>query len=180
MFKNKQQLIIIAAAILMICVFSLVWYLPLQKRKNAIEQAYTIQQLSLDNSTLQNKQIPALKEQFEQLGVSIGNYDLQIPKYRNLGTFLQEIAELMNKHDLKKQVVNPNVEIQTDDLNCIPVTIQCNGKLSQIFEFFNSLQNLDRLIRIEQVTLINDKNFNGQVSMQTKAFIYYKTLTKQG
>ena len=180
MFKNKQQLIIIAAAILMICVFSLVWYLPLQKCKNAIEQACTIQQFSLDNSAIQNKQLPALKEQFEQLQESISNYDLQIPEYRDLGTFLQEMAELMNKHDLKKQMVNPNVEIQTDDLNCIPVTIQCNGKLSQIFEFFNSLQNLDRLIRIEQVTLINDKNFNGQVSMQTKAFIYYKTLTKQG
>ncbi|MFC1675701.1 type 4a pilus biogenesis protein PilO [Planctomycetota bacterium] len=180
MFKNKQQIIIIAAAILMICVFSLVWYLPLQKRKNTIEQADTIQQLSIDNSVLQNNQLPTLKEQIEQFQVSIGNYDLHIPEYRDLGTFLQEIAELMNKHGLKKQVVNPNIEIQTDDLNCIPVTMQCNGQLSQIFEFFKSLQSLDRMVRIEQVTLINDKNFNGQVSMQTKAFIYYKAPAEQG
>ena len=89
-------------------------------------------------------------------------------------------TELMNKYGLKKQVVNPNVEIQTNDLNCIPVTIQCDGQLSQIFEFFKSLQRLDRIVRIEQITLVNDKNFNGQISMQTKAFIYYKTPAGQG
>jgi hypothetical protein len=36
------------------------------------------------------------------------------------------------------------------------------------------LQTLDRLIRIEQIKLSNDGKYKGQVSMETKAVIYYR------
>jgi len=36
------------------------------------------------------------------------------------------------------------------------------------------------LIRIERVELVNDNNFSGEVSMQTKAVIYYRDKVGQG
>jgi hypothetical protein len=51
--------------------------------------------------------------------------------------------------------------------------MQCKGRLTQIFEFYKQLQKLDRLVRIEQVKLVNDSSFEGEVSMETKLVIYY-------
>ena len=58
--------------------------------------------------------------------------------------------------------------------------MQCKGRLTQIFNFYECLQALDRLVRIEQVKLSNDAGYNGQVSMETKAIIYYRTKMGQG
>ena len=56
----------------------------------------------------------------------------------------------------------------------------CKGSLKQIFEFYKALQGLDRLVRIEQVKLVNDNDFSGRVSMHTEAVIYYRAGATQG
>ena len=79
----------------------------------------------------------------------------------------------MNEHDLKEQLIKPGGEIKTDILNCIPVTIKCKGSLEHMFSFYKRLQNLDRLVRIEKVELVNDRDLDGQVSMKTKMVVFY-------
>ena len=93
---------------------------------------------------------------------------------------MHQIADLMNQHQLKEQEIAPGEEIEADGLNCIPVSIQCKGELTQIFEFYQQLQQLDRLIRIKQVKLLNDRDFRGEVSMETDVVIYYKTNIVRG
>jgi Tfp pilus assembly protein PilO len=85
----------------------------------------------------------------------------------------------MNEHDLKEQVITPGAEVEAERFRCIPVSMQCKGKLSQIFKFYHQLQALDRLVRIEQVRLSNDSGYDGQVSMETKAVIYYRAKVGQ-
>ncbi len=88
--------------------------------------------------------------------------------------FLHRIADLMRENGLEDQFVEPGKEIKTESVNCIPVNMRCKGELSELFRFFESLQNLDRLVRIEEVRLLNDRDFAGQISMQTKAVVYYR------
>ena len=52
--------------------------------------------------------------------------------------------------------------------------------IKQVFEFYKSLQGLDRLVRLEPVKLAHDSDFSGEVSSQTKAVIYYRTQAGQG
>ena len=85
----------------------------------------------------------------------------------------------MNKHSLSEQMIEPNKEIEDENLNCIPVKMKCKGKLFQIYEFFRELQGLDRLVRIEQVKLSNDNDFVGQIGMEARAIIYYRTKAGQ-
>jgi len=125
-------------------------------------------------------QLPVLKEQLLKLQEAVGNYEANIPTRRSLGEFLHRIAALMNEHHLTEQLIQPGEEIEAKGLNCIPLNMQCKGRLKQIYEFFSSLQVLDRSIRIEDVKLVNDKDFSGEVRMQTKAFIYYRADSGQG
>ncbi|MHC4069117.1 MAG: type 4a pilus biogenesis protein PilO, partial [Planctomycetota bacterium] len=89
--------------------------------------------------------------------------------------FLHRITDLMDSHELKDQLVQPGKEVTSGRLNGIPISMQCKGDLKQMFKLFKSLAESERLIRIEQVKLSNAKDFSGDVTMQTKGVIYYRS-----
>ncbi len=180
MFRERQQIAICVVAAVMIGGFFLFRYLPLRKRVKSVRQAHAAQMLAISKASAQSQQIPTIREQLLQLQTAVENYEQQIPAERELGVFLRRIANLMNEHNLREQLVQPGKEIKAGQLNCIPVNMQCKGRLSQIFEFYRCMQGLDRLIRIEHIKLVNDAGFSGEVSMQTKAIIYYRTGVEQG
>ncbi len=180
LFRERQQIAICIVAGVMVAGFVLFRYLPLQKRIKAVRQKRAAQTLAITKAWRQRGQLPVLKEQLLKLQKAVGNHEANIPAQMALGMFLHRIADLMNEHHLKEQVVAPGKEIEVNELNCIPVNMQCKGRLKQIFEFYRRMQGLDRLVRIEQVKLVNDNDFSGEVSMQTKAFIYYRGQARQG
>ena len=115
-----------------------------------------------------------MKEQLLEMQAMLGNYEANIPEQNTFGGFLGGIADLMNENNLQEQEITPGREVKADQFNCIPVSIRCKGELAQIFKLFRQFQTLDRLIRIEQVKLSNDSGYKGQVSMETRAIIYYR------
>lgn len=172
-WKKQQVLICIVAVILVIDFISFGW-LPLQKTMKAIKQTKTSLELAIDKGTTGSRQLPMLTEQKRHLQQTASNFELNVPLQRDLGAFLQRLADLMAQHNLKEQIVVPQKEIKTEDLGCIPISMQCKGGFTQIFEFYKQLQTLDRFVRIEQVKLVNDSSFNGEVSMETNVVIYYR------
>lgn len=167
-------------AILVVGGFGLFRYLPLQSKMKAVRSARAARRLAISRDEARNRQLPVLEQELLKLRQSVGDYESTIPQERALGRFLGRIAALMNEHNLKEQAITPGQELTADKLKCVPVSLQCQGSLSQIFEFYRQLQKLDRLIRIEHVKLVNDPDFAGRVSMDTKAVMYYRTQVKQG
>jgi Tfp pilus assembly protein PilO len=180
LFRERRQIAICVAAAAMVCGFVLFRYLPLQRRMKSLRQAHAAQMLAISKASAESQQIPTTREQLLQLQTAVGNYERQIPAQRELGEFLQRIANLMNEHNLRGQLIQPGKEIKAGELNCIPVNMQCKGRLLQIFEFYRRVQGLDRLVRIEHVKLVNDGGFSGEVTMQTEAVIYYRAEVRQG
>jgi len=177
---ERQQLGIFAAFVVMIAIFAMQQYGPLHSRTHAIEQVKAAQLSAGMKTDEQAKKLPTLKTQLVQMQAQVGNYEAKIPTDRKLGTFLQEIADVMNKHNLSEQVVQPESEMQADTLMCVPVRIQCKGTAGQMFEFFKSLRNVERLIRIEQVQLKNTLELNGLVTLDARVNIYYRQPKQQG
>ena len=180
MFKERQQIVICILAGAMVSGFLLFRYLPLHNKAKAVKQRETTQTFAIAKATADSQQLPLLEEQLFKLQARVAHYEANIPSQRDLGAFLGKMADLMNEHNLKEQVITPGKEIGTDELKCIPVDMQCKGRLAQVFEFYKQLQGLDRLIRIERMELANDSDFSGEVSMQTKVVIYYKPGAEQG
>jgi type IV pilus assembly protein PilO len=180
LFRERRQIAICVAAAVMVCGFVLFRYLPLQRKTRFLRQAYASQMLAISKASAESQQIPTIREQLLGLQTAVGNYERQIPEQRELGEFLQRIANLMNEHNLQGQLIQPGKEIKAGELNCIPVNMQCKGRLSQIFEFYRRVQGLDRLVRIEHVKLANDGDFGGEVIMQINAVIYYRVEVGQG
>ena len=178
--RERQQIVICVAAGIMVVGCVLFRYLPLRRKIKAVKQAKTAQVLAIARASSENAQLPALKEQLLGLEKAVENFEANIPDHRVIGVFLHKIADLMNEHNLTDQIVQPGKEIEMKGLHCIPISVQGKGGLKQIFEFFNSLQLLNRLVRIEQVKLVNDSGFSGEVSMQAKTIVYYRSEAGQG
>jgi len=173
-FRRKQQLVICVVAVVLVADF--VWFgcLPLCKTMSAIEQTKATLRLTIAKGTAWSRQLPVLTDQLEKLQTVASDYEARVPTQRALGVFLQQIANLMSEHNLRQQVVVPGKETKAGTLTCMLVSIQCQGKLAQVFEFYKQLQSLDRLIRIEQIKLVNDDDFSGEITMETNAVIYYR------
>lgn len=177
---SRQQITIFAIGAGLVCVFVVFWYLPLRRETNAIKQAKTERAMAITKGTTNARRLPLVEEQLRTLQRQFGGCEASIPEQRSLGEFLQRIADLMKEHNLKNEVVTPGDEIEADKFNCIPVSMQCKGELAQISKFYSRLQNLNRLVRIEQVKLTNDENYSGHVTMETEAVIYYRAKVEKG
>jgi Tfp pilus assembly protein PilO len=180
LFRERKQIAICVVAGAMIAAVVLFRYLSLRQGMKAVKKAKTAQTLAISKASMEREQLPVIKEQLLQLQQTVGNYEAIIPGQRDLGLFLQQIADLMNENNLREQVIAPGKEMAVKELNCIPVDMQCKGKLAQVFEFYKRMQRLDRLIRVEEIKLVNDCDFSGEVSMKTKVVIYSRPLTEQG
>jgi Tfp pilus assembly protein PilO len=140
----------------------------------AVRQIKAAQAIAIAKGEGDSKKLPLMKEQLLELRARLESYEKNIPEQNTFGGFLGKVADLMNENSLKEQQITPGDVIKADQFNCIPVSMNCKGNLAQIFNFYRQLQALDRLVRIEQVKLTNDSNYKGQVSMETKAVIYYR------
>lgn len=155
-------------------------YLPLRNQMKALEHTKSAQSLIIAKSATDSEQLFLLKEQLLKLQHELEDYEENIPENSDIGGFLHTIADLMKEHSLGEQIIEPQKKIKAENLNCIPVKMQCKGQLTQIFEFYRELQKLNRLVRIEQVKLSNDKDYKGNVSMEARAVIFYRTKVGHG
>lgn len=180
LFRERQQIVICVVAGVMVGGFVLLRYLPLRKRIKAVEQTRASQKAAANKALAEGGRLPVLKDQLQKLKTAVGDYEAKVPGHRDLGVFLHRIANLMKEHNLREQLIQPGQEVEAEGLNCVPVSMQCKGRLGQIFDFFSSLQGLERLVRIERIKLENDKDFTGELSMRAETVIYYRPEAGQG
>ena len=174
-FRERQQVLICIAAVVMVGGFLLFRYFPSREKLRSLEQQRVERTLAITKASNDSLLIPTIKEQLARLQEIAENYEKNVPAKRSLGEFLHRIADLMDSHGLKDQLVQPGEEVASGRLNGIPISVQCKGNLKQMFKLFKSFVGSERLIRIEQVKLSNAKDFSGDVTMQTKGVIYYRS-----
>lgn len=174
-FLEKQQLIILSVAVVLFVGFGFFRYYPLAKQKEHIEKVNEQQMAAVAKAKTYSMQLPILRRHINAITEKTDDYNVKIPKSRQFAELWQQLASVMNKHNLKDQLVQPGTEIHGSEVNCIPIIIECSGSLNQIFELFKSLHNFERLIRIESIKLINDKDFVEPLKMKVLASVYYRS-----
>lgn len=180
MFESRKQTAILVIGLLMAADFALFAYMPSRKNMKELRGELADQKSVIEQASGRKKQVPAVRQRLGELQKQLASYQLNIPSRRELGEFLHNVANLMSQQKLRDQHIEPGDEISAGDLRCIPVRMRCKGKLSQVFAFYRQLEKLDRLVRIQQVRLVNDRDFGGLVNMETKAVIYYRKSKERG
>lgn len=170
---EKQQLIIIIVAVISLGAFGLLRYFPLANKTRTLKAARIKYQTGDERIKRQARDLPVLNAKMERYRAVVGNYENKIPTARNFASLYDEIGNIMKKHDLTDQLIQPANETVGNFIACIPISIECTGKLKNIFEFFKSLEKLERLIRIEKLELIS-KLEEDTVTVKASAKVYYR------
>lgn len=171
---DKQQLIIVGLGVVILCGFGIFQYIPVIRQKHAIREGMAQQDQLSEMICSQSALLPELKQQEKQLQEELIPFFKKLPQGRHFSQLWQQIADVMNECKLTDQLVQPGEELKSDQLCSIPLTLECRGSLEQLFAFFQAMENMDRLVRFEEVKLENDSDFNADVKLNAKANVYYQ------
>ena len=171
---DKQQLMILLLGVVLSVGFGVFRYIPIVRQKYAIQDQMEQQNQVIDEICSFSVLVPELKDQKKKLEKQLLPFEQKVPHGRNLATLWRQVAEVMNECGLTDQLVQPGVEVKSEELGIIPLTIECKGSMEQIFSFFQSLEEINRLIRIEQVTLDRGADLNSGVKLKAQASVYYQ------
>jgi type IV pilus assembly protein PilO len=175
MKPDKQQLIIVGLTVVILCGFGMFQYIPVIREKHAIQDGMAQQDQISEMICLQSALLPELKQQEKQLQEELIPFAKKVPQDRQFAQLWQKIADVMNECKLTDQLVQPSEELKSDPLCSIPLTLECRGSLKQLFAFFQAMENMDRLVRFEEVKFENDSDFNAVVKLNAKASVYYQS-----
>ena len=170
---ERQQLIIIGVAFFVVAGFGAGRFYPLSRASTKLKSARAAQEIATVKVDQYRTMLPALREQAMRLESATSAFAIRIPESRQFADLWEQIADVMNRYRLKDQIVQPGSEIAGDDINCIPISIQCSGSMSQIFDMLNSLSSFERMIRLEKLDIVNDSEFSGDVKLTAEAIVYY-------
>lgn len=170
---EKRQVVIFTVLAVMISAFIFFQYLPVSRAiaRSKEEQQIAQQQAQLDAAN--SIQLPVMQEKIEQLSQKVGDFDAKIPTDRDFGGFMQNITDVMNRNNLKDQLVKPSAEMNLDKISIIPVTIECSGKLNDIFGFLRDFEASPRICNLEQIRIENE-NYSGNLRLFAKGNIFYR------
>ncbi|MFA5553302.1 MAG: type 4a pilus biogenesis protein PilO [Phycisphaerae bacterium] len=178
--KNRKQVVVLAAAVLFVCYFAFVSLLPLRGMAKELKLEQQQQQSLITEANVYAGQLGHFQDKLKFLQEQLDNYERKIPPQADIGQFLGQIASLMDAHSLTERSIEPQQEIRGQKFNCIAVTMKCRGRLEQIRQFYESVQKLDRSVRIEKFKLVNDRDLGGLLMMETEAIIYYRSSAGRG
>jgi type IV pilus assembly protein PilO len=175
---DKQQLIILGLGAAILCGFGVFQYIPVIRQNHAIRSGMQQQDQLSETIRSQSALLPELKQQEIELQQELVPFNTKVPQERRFAQFWQQIADVMNECKLTDQLVQPGQELKSDQLCSIPLTLECQGSLEQLFAFFQAMENMDRLIRFEEVKLENGTDLNAVVKLYAKASVYYQSESK--
>ncbi len=174
-YPERKQLQIIGIAAAVVVGFGVLRFYPLARRMTDIRQVRAAQDITVSQMREYGIGIPVLRRQVGDLRVSLADYARRIPPSRQFADLWHRIADVMNRHNLQEQIVQPGSETTSPTVGCIPITMQCSGTLEQVFEFLKSLSDFDRVIRIDKLQLLNDADYSGKIKLIADAKVYYQT-----
>lgn len=171
---DKQQVLIWVSAVVMLAGFGGLRYVPVLRQQQVLAAQVKQQQQEMEEIRTYSALLPELRSQKGALQESLDQFARKIPQGRDFARLWQQIADAMNTCRLRDQWVQPGTEVKAGRLSCIPLTIECKGSLEQVFAFFKEVEEMDRLIRMEDVKLENSPNFDGSLKMTAHVAVYYQ------
>jgi len=170
---KNQQLLIIIGAVVMIGGFGLLRYFPLARKHRLIKAERVDYHQGNELIKQQARQLPILNAKMDMTLKKVGKFSDNVPSSRKFALLCDEIAEVMKRHNLTEQLIEPSSEVVGEKITCIPISIQCVGELDEIFAFFKSIESFDRLIRVENLEMKKKTN-EDLITMRASAKVYYR------
>lgn len=170
---NIKQLDRICLGILLTTIlitgYLVVHYLEGKKQQLGTENqilSKRIQEVDLATTNLEELKT-VLNESKEELAA----LNERIPNAGKMGLFLQQVNSLMLKRSVSLISLQPLSTGEEDNYLKLPIRLVFSGKYKNIYQFLYDLENINRIVVLEQIEITRTDNSNQcQVDLLVKVF----------
>jgi Tfp pilus assembly protein PilO len=152
--------------------FVLVGVLPYIRGVSAAKGAIFDYKHEIERRVETKNTLTRVNREIHDLEFQTRNYERLVPPNQDLGNFLKQVSEQLDKHGMKEVDIHAQAAITRDKSQKLPITIKASGNYVQLQKFLLSLENLPRMCSVGQVILETDPAMTGKVNVNLTLFIY--------
>jgi type IV pilus assembly protein PilO len=155
--KLQRILIYASAIVLLVGSFAYFAYLPKHKEIGKLESEYKKLAEKLDKARSTAKQLDFYRTKMKAAETQFKIVMKALPEKEEIPTLLNGISQAARDAGLDITKFQPNPEIAKEFYAEVPITINVSGNYHNVAMFFDRISNLPRIVTIEAVKLLPDK-----------------------
>jgi type IV pilus assembly protein PilO len=155
--KLQRVLIYASAIVLLVGGFTYFAYLPKHQEIGKLESEYKKLAEKLDRARKTAKQLDFYRTKMKAAEAQFKIVMKALPEKEEIPTLLGGISQAARDAGLDITKFQPNPEISKEFYAEVPITINVSGNYHNVAMFFDRISNLPRIVTIEAVKLLPDK-----------------------
>jgi Tfp pilus assembly protein PilO len=169
----KAQWTLAIAMIAMLLGFYFAWYRPehtlLRERRAAIES----KRVELEANGTRASNLHMVKLEVDNLRARLERFNKKLPKQQDLGQFIRDITTVSQQSSLRKLTVQPGAPKRTALYTEMPISLNFEGDFNSVFNFLRQTEDMQRLTRVNNLSVKTTDAKLGQVEVQVSMNIYF-------
>ncbi len=159
----------------LVSVVALGWFLYWDGQMAQLEQG-EIQEAKLKDEykvkIQQAVNLPGLRKQKEQVGGYVATLEKQLPSKAEMDALLQDISQAGQGRGLQFELFKPGQVLVKEYYAELPIDIRITGNFHDIGAFSSDIANLPRIVTINNVSLVSQKDRTLSMDAVAKTFRY--------
>jgi Tfp pilus assembly protein PilO len=154
-FRSEQTLTV-ALVLGVVGLFVFTVHLPQKRHLKQLAREYRQQEADLLKAKEEYAQLAELNKKVTLLRNVVHRLYKRMPAKGEFGSSLEKIVAGLNASKLVTEEISPQSPVSEEKFSELPININFKGSFENICTFLAGLENLDRLVRIENLRLEGD------------------------
>ncbi|MFH2012677.1 MAG: type 4a pilus biogenesis protein PilO [Pseudomonadota bacterium] len=154
---SKKAMILLGILLLIFALYFYFFYMP---KHNEIKELQSkrdqLQSVLLKNQVIAKK-LTKYREEVKRLDEKLTIALIQLPNKKEIPSLLTNVSNLGRETELEFLFFKPLPEVEQEFYAEVPVDIKVLGKFHQVFNFFDKVSKLTRIINITNLSMSNAK-----------------------
>ncbi len=157
------------------------YYLKLQGQLESITQIkaqITDQRNKLASLKAAVTKVQALEKEIAQSDEELTRLLMLLPDQKEIPGLLENVSRLGSKVGLENILFQPQPEVMQEFYATIPIRLDLLGTFNDLGVFLDSISKLDRILKVESLTLTRQKDKQGALLQVACNIVTYRFLEK--
>ena len=148
-----EQIITVAVAVGIVCLFIVLVQLPQRHRLNAMQDQIQAQEEQLSQAKQKSSNLLILYKRVEALQEAVAEFNKRLLHPNKLGTFLEQIVGNLKSAELVSQEIRPESPTSMPRYSELPITMRFRGTFRSVCAFLDNVENITHLTQVKELHL---------------------------
>ncbi len=169
--RKSNWILTLSLAAIAIAYLTLVWNPGRRKIRETQEEIQTKRQFVTQAADMANT-LTASEKELITAESAVKKWERSAPRNRDLPALFGRINALAQNSGLAVTRFDPEPFVVHEEIREIPISIDCAGMFSQVFEFLGAIEKLPESIWVDSLRLEKTKADGGNVKFQVNLVVF--------